>query len=131
MIRDTVYRLDIEDRPGALHEVLKSTAEADSNVVFLAALATGGGSASAYLITDEPAVLKEFAQSRGLGLEEYEGFLMGGEDRVGVGEEVTGPLAEAGINVVLSAATVVAGTYQLLIMVEAGDADAAAEALGA
>jgi hypothetical protein len=128
--QDTVYKLEIEDRPGALYEVLATTAEADSNVVFLTAFATGGGKGAAYVITDDPQVLKEFAEKRGLGLEEYHGFLMGGEDRVGVGADVTKPLADAGINVVLSAATVVAGTYQLLIMVNTVDAEAAAQALG-
>lgn len=128
--QDTVLKLEIEDEPGALHEVLLTTAEADSNVVFLTAFATGGGKGAAYVITDDPDVLVEYAKSRDIGVEEYHGFLMGGEDRVGVGAEVTKPLSEAGINVVLSAATVVAGTYQLLIMVNTRDAETAAKALG-
>jgi hypothetical protein len=128
--QDTVYKLEIEDTPGALHEVLVTTAKADSNVVFLTAFATGGGKGAAYVITDDPEVLIDFAKKRGLGVQEYHGFLMGGEDRVGVGADVTKPLAETGINVVLSAATVVAGTYQLLIMVNTEDAETAAKALG-
>lgn len=127
--QQTVYKIDIEDRPGALQEVLASTAEAGANVVFMAAFSTGGGKGAAYVITDNPLAVKEIAVSRGMAVEEFAGFLLGGADRVGLGAEVTKMVADAGVNVVLSAATVAGGEFQLLIMVDPGDADATARAL--
>ncbi|HEY5533301.1 MAG TPA: hypothetical protein VIK22_15030 [Candidatus Anoxymicrobiaceae bacterium] len=130
MNRETVYKIDIEARSGALYEVLARTAEEDSNVVFLDTFTTGEGKGTLYIITDKAEVIEDLARARGSGVEEYVGFLFGGEDRVGLGADVIRPLAEAGVNIVLSAATVAGGIYSMLIMVEPNDAQAAEEAWG-
>ena len=129
--RLTVRKLAIEDRPGALQEVLAAAAESGANILHLAAFSTGGGNGEVYFVTDTPEALGEYARSKGLALEEYAGFLLSGMDRIGVGAETTKPLADAGVNVVLSTATVSGGEFNLLIVVEMKDAEAAAEALGA
>ena len=128
--RETVYKIEIQDKPGALYEVLSSAAGAGANVSFLAAFSAGGGTGAAFMIADKPDALKELAQSEGLTIEEYTGFLLRGADRVGAGADLTRPLADGGINILLSAATIAGGEYQLLILVDPADADAASKALG-
>lgn len=129
--RQTVYRVEIEDRPGALNELLESTADTGANIVFMAAFSSGQGRGDAYLVPDKPDALKEMVRSLKLTVNEYAGFLLSGADAVGVGAEVTKPLADEGINIVLSAAMASGGTYQLLILVDPMYADAAAKAIGA
>jgi hypothetical protein len=129
--QETVYKIDIADKPGALHEVLSAAAGAGANISFLAAFSAGGGKGAAFMIADKPDALRVLAESEGLEFDEYTGFLLRGEDRVGAGADLTKPLADAGINILLSAATIAGGEYQLLILVSPADADAAAKALGA
>ena len=128
--RVTVNRIAIEDRPGALQEVLTAAADSDSNILHLAAFSVGVGKGEVYLVPDKSDALKDYAKSKGMELEEYAGFLLSGIDRSGVGATVTKPIADAGVNIVLSSANVVGGDYYLLIVVEQKDADATAKALG-
>jgi uncharacterized protein with ACT and thioredoxin-like domain len=129
--RLTVNRIAIEDRPGALQEVLSAAAESDSNILHLAAFSVGAGKGETYLVPDKPEALQKYAGSKGMELEEYTGFLLSGMDKSGVGAEVTKRIADAGVNIVLSSANVVGGDYYLLIVVEQKDADATAQALEA
>jgi len=126
-----VSRIEVEDKPGALQEVLAGAAAAGASILHLAAFATGGGKGQAYFVADKPGSMKEYAGLKGVSLEEYTGFLLTGAEMVGAGAEVTGPLADAGVNLVLSTATVVGGEYFLLLVVKKSDAEAAAGALGA
>ena len=128
--RVTVNRIAIEDRPGALQEVLTAAADSDSNILHLAAFSVGVGKGEAYLVPDKTDALKDYAKSKGMELEDYAGFLLSGIDRSGVGAAVTKPIADAGVNIVLSSANVVGGDYYLLIVVEQKDADSTAKALG-
>jgi hypothetical protein len=129
--RMTVSMIEIEDRPGALQEVLAGAAVSETSIVQMAGFSVGGGKGAAFLVPDRPDALKDYAVSRGLAVKEYPGFLLNGADRIGLGSDVTRPLADAGINIVFSTATVVEGEYHLLIAVRPSDEDAAAEALGA
>lgn len=128
--RVTVLRIEIEDRPGALHEMLAGTARADANVLNLAALSLGGGRGIAFCVTEKPDEVRGMAESRGASVDEYAGFLLGGRDRVGIGAEATKPVADAGINIVLATATVAGGEYYLLIAVGEKDAERVLEVLG-
>jgi len=129
--KQTVQKTAIEDRPGALQELLSSIGDSGANVVFMIALSAGAGKGAAYVIADKPEVLKDAVKSTELAVEELTGFLLSGADKVGLGAEVTTPLSDAGINIVLSTATVAAGEYQLLILVDPEYIEAAANALGA
>lgn len=129
--KKTVQKIAIEDRPGALQELLSSIGDSGANVVFMIALSAGAGKGAAYVIADKPEALKDAVKSTELAVEELTGFLLSGADKVGLGAEVTTPLSDAGINIVLSAATVAAGEYQLLILVDPEYIEAAANALGA
>lgn len=129
--RVEVNMLEIEDRPGALQEVLAGASMSNTNILHLAGFSIGGGKGAAYLVPDRPGALKDYAMSKGLALKEYAGFLISGADKIGVGADVTGKVAEAGVNVALSTATVVGGEYYLLIAVEREDEEVAAGVLGA
>lgn len=129
--KQTVQKIAIEDRPGALQELLSSIGDSGANVVFMIALSAGAGKGAAYVIADKPEALKDAVKSTELAVEELTGFLLSGADKVGLGAEVTTPLSDAGINIVLSAATVAAGEYQLLILVDPEYIEAAANALDA
>ena len=59
------------------------------------------------------------------------GFIIGGKDKVGAAAQSLKGLADAGINGVAGAAMVCDGQYQMLVVVDAADGDAAEEALGA
>lgn len=128
--RVMVNRIAIEDRSGALQEVLSAAANSNSNILHLAAFSVGAGKGEAYLVPDKTEALEKYAQSKGTELEEYAGFLVSGMDRSGVGAEVTKPIADAGISIVLSSANVVGGEYYLLIVVEQKDAESTAKAIG-
>ena len=129
--RVAVSMIEIDDKPGSLQEVLAGASVSNTNILQMAGFSVGGGKGAAYLVPDRPGALKDYAMSKGLALKEYVGFLLDGADRIGLGADVTKRLADAGINMVLSTATVVGGEYYLLIAVEPADEDAAAAALGA
>ena len=128
--RVMVNRIAIEDRPGALQEVLSAAADSNSNILHLAAFSVGAGKGEAYLVPDKTEALEQYARSKGVELEEYAGFLVSGIDRSGIGAEVTKPIADAGVSIVLSSANVVGGDYYLLIVVEQRDAESTAKAIG-
>lgn len=126
---EAVYKVEIEDEPGALMEILSATAGSGVNIMYLAAFSKGGGKGEAYLVPNRSAVFEQLAENRGMDLSAYAGLLFSGADRVGIGAEVTKPIADAGVNIVLSTALVVQGEYFVLIVVDKEDAEAAAAAV--
>jgi hypothetical protein len=130
--QEKVYKIDIEDKPGALYELLAASAEAGVNISFLAAFSAGGGKGAAFIIAEKPEAIMYALKlkKKEPAVEEYTGFLLRGDDRIGAGANLTKPLADGGINILLSAATIAAGEYQLLILVDPADAAEAAKLLG-
>ena len=128
--RVTVFKTEIEDVPGSLLGLLPGVADVGVNLLNLAAFSAGGGKGAAYFLADKPEDVKKFADSQGIGIDEYAAFLLSGEAAVGTGAEIVSGIADAGINMVLATATVVEGQYYLLIAVSESDADATASALG-
>ena len=126
-----VFRVEIDDEPGALQGVLSGVSDAGLNIFHMAAFSCGGGKGMAYIVPDKPEGLEEFVASKGLTLEKCAGFLLSGVDKVGVGAAVTKPLSDAGVNLLVGSATVSQGEYYLLIVVSQEDAGKAAAALGA
>lgn len=125
-----VFRVNIEDRPGSLAGVLNGTSGAGLNVMVLAAFSTGSGKGHAYVVPDDTGAFREHVEAKGIETTEYAGFLLSGADRIGVGKEVTVPVADAGVNIVVATATVASGNYNLLLVVDKKDTEAAAKALG-
>lgn len=127
--RATVFKVEIEDVPGALLGLMPGLAEKGVNLLNLGAFSAGGGKGAAYCIADKPDELKIFADENGIVTEELAGFLLDGLDEVGAGATIFKRVADAGVNMVLATATVVEGKYYLLIAVNEADAAAAAEVL--
>jgi len=129
--RIKVHCTQVEDKPGALQKLLAEAAAANVDLLCFAAFSAGTGRGKVYLSAKEPQALADCAEKAGIEATEAAGFLIADEDRVGAAAETLKSLADANINGVAGAAMVCDGQYHMLIVVEASDADAAAEALGA
>jgi hypothetical protein len=129
--RVTIQCVEIEDKPGSLQKLLTEIASAKVDLLCFAAFSAGGGRGQVYLSGKDPKALEACVQTAGIQTSAAAGFIIGGEDRVGVAGQSLKGLAEAGINGVAGAAMVCDGQYHMLIVVEAADGDAAEEALGA
>ena len=128
--RITIHCLEIEDKPGSLYRFLSDAAHANVDLLCLTAFSTGSGRGRLCVSAKHADALKRFAGESGIDVTTQAGFIVSGEDKVGAAAEALKALAEAGINGVAGAAMVCDGHYQMLVVVEAGDADAAAMALG-
>jgi hypothetical protein len=129
--RITVHCVEIEDKPGSLHKLLAGAASAGVDFIGFIACSSGGGRGCVCLSAKDPAALASCAQQAGIEAKEAAGFVISGADKVGIAAEDMKPLADAGINGVAGAAMVSDGQYQMMIIVDAADGDAAAQALGA
>ncbi|MHC4333249.1 MAG: hypothetical protein ACYSUV_05795 [Planctomycetota bacterium] len=110
--RITIHCLEIEDKPGSLYKFLSDAAHANVDMLCLTAFSMGFGRGRVCVSAKDPEALKSFAGESGIDVTTEAGFMVSGE------------------NGVAGAAMVCDGHYQLLVVVGAGDADAAARALG-
>lgn len=129
--RITVECLEIEDKPGSLQKLLGQAASANVDFQCFAAFSAGQGRGRVYLSAKDPDALKACIQDAAIEMTAVAGFIVGGDDKVGAAAEALKGLAEAGINGLAGAAMVCDGQYQMLLVVKAGDGDAAQKALGA
>ena len=129
--RITVHCLEIEDKPGSFQNLLAKVASANIDLLCCAAFSAGGGRGQVYVSAKDPGAFKAFAQEAGLEATIAAGFIVSSDDRVGAAAGALKGLAEAGINGVAGAAMVCDGQYQMLVVVNAADGDAAEKALGA
>lgn len=128
--RITVHCVEIEDTPGSLQKLLAKAASENVDFNGFVASSLGGGRGRVCLSAKDPAVLEACAQKSGVEPTTAVGFIVSGEDKVGSAAEALKGLADAGINGIGGAAIVGGGQYQLLIVVDAADGDAAEKALG-
>lgn len=129
--RIVVHCLEIEDRPGSLQKLLADVASANVDMLCFAAFSAGGGKGSVYVGAKDPLAFEACAQQVGIGATVAAGFIVSDEDKVGAAAESLKGLADAGINGVAGSAMVCDGQYQMLVVVDAADGDAAEKALGA
>jgi hypothetical protein len=129
--RISVHCVEIADKPGSLQELLEKAASANVDFQGFTAFSAGGGRGQVYLSAKDPQALTACAQDVGVQLTEAAGFIVSSADRIGVAAEDLKGLADAGINGIAGAAIVCDGQYQMLIVVNAADGDAAGKALGA
>ncbi len=129
--RVSVECVDIQDTPGSLQELLQKAAAANVDFACFAAFSTGTGTGRVYLAGKDPQSLSGFLADNALQATAAAGFIITDDDRVGAAAGALKGLAEAGINGLAGSAIVCNGSYQLLVVVDAADADAAAKALGA
>lgn len=129
--RITVHCVEITDEPGSLQKVLSEAASANVDLLCFAAFSAGDGRGRVYVSAKEPETLEACAQKAGIEATAAAGFIVSGEDKVGAAAESLKGLAESSINGVAGAAIVCDGQYQMLVVVDAADGDAAEKALGA
>ncbi|MHC4475314.1 MAG: ACT domain-containing protein [Planctomycetota bacterium] len=127
----SVHCVEVEDKPGSLQKLLAGAASAGVDFIGFVACSCGGGRGCVCLSAKDPAALAACAQQAGIEAKEAPGFLISGEDKVGIAAADLKPLADAGINGVAGSAMVIGGQYQMLVVVDSADGDAAAKALGA
>jgi hypothetical protein len=129
--RITVHCIEIEDKPGSLQKLLAKVASAKVDLLCFAAFSAGGGRGQLYLSAKDPKALEACVRTAGIKTSAAAGFIIGGKDKVGAAGQSLKGLADADINGVAGAAMVCDGQYQMLVVVDAADGDAAEEALGA
>lgn len=127
--RITVHCIEVKDEPGSLQKLLAEAASAKVDLICFAAFSAGGGRGEVYLSGKEPKALEACVRKGGISATTAAGFIVSGDDRVGAAAAVLTGLSDAGINGLAGAAMVCDGGYQMLIVVDAADGDAAAEAL--
>jgi len=121
--------VEIEDRPGSLHKLLAQLASAGVDLLCFTAFSAGTDHSYACLSGKEPAALDSALGQAGIEADSATGFLVSCDDRVGAGAAALAGLADAQINGRTAVAMVWSGNCQLLIVVDAADADAAEKAL--
>ena len=129
--RITVHCLEIEDKPGSLQKFLAEAALANVDMLCFAAFSAGGGHGRVYVSAKKPEGLKACALEAGIEVTDAAGFIVSDEDKVGAAAEALKGLADAGISGIAGTAMVCDGQYQMLVVVDAGDGDAAERVLGA
>ena len=127
--RITVYRLEVEDRPGALQKFLSRAAAEGVDFECFVAFSAGSGMGVAYLAAKDGAALLDCAQKAGVQATAAAGFIIAGADKAGAAAQALQPLGAAGINAVAGSAMVCDGSYHMLIITEEVDGDAAEKAL--
>lgn len=127
--RITVHCLEIEDKPGSLQKLLEQAASANVDFQCFTAFSAGGGRGRVYMSAKEPEAFKACAQQAGVETTAAVGFIVSGPDKVGAAAEGLKGLADAGINGIAGAAMVCDAQYQMLVVVNAADGDAAEKAL--
>lgn len=123
-----VHRIDIEDKPGGLRNLLLQLAQEGVDLLCVAAC-TCGSRGIVDICGKDPKALKAAVDKAGIGFTEMAGFLISGDDKVGAGAEALKGLAEAGINGIAGSAMVFDRQFKMLIIVDAEDGDAAEKVL--
>jgi hypothetical protein len=126
------YYVNVPDKPGEGERILSALKESKVNLLAYLGFPTGGGQSQVDLVPEDPATLRQAAESSGLTLSEAkQAFLIQGDDRVGAVGDVIAKLAEANINITAAAATSAgSGRYGMILWVAPADYERAADALG-
>ena len=128
--RITLFKMEISDRPGSLHEILSTIAGAGLDLMCIGAVSTGEGKGAMFVSPKDVGAARAFAEQTGAAPEEMTGIVIKGKDCVGACADSLKPLADAGINGVLCMASCVNGDYVMVIAFDKANGDAAAEAYG-
>lgn len=134
---DSIRKVDyyytmVSDKPGEAARILKALHEAGINLIAFSGFPEGARRAQLDFVPEDSAAFTKAARKAGIKLSPRKsGFLIQGEDRPGALAELTGKLAEAGINITaVDAVCAGEGRYGALLWVKAADMRRAAKALG-
>jgi prephenate dehydratase len=125
------FKINVEDRPGALLAILQDLKSRNINLSGLRGENTTPGQAEVYLSAKSADKLRNAWKSSGMNFEEGTGFFVKGTDKTGALVKTLDAIAKAGVSMVTSEAMAVSGNYGLFIRVAPGDVEKTAQALGA
>jgi hypothetical protein len=121
--RVTVHCVDIEDKPGSLHRFLSQCSLSGVDFLCFIAVSCGDNRGKVYVSAKDPKSFENFAQEAKIKLTTAAGFIIDGVDRIGAGADAITVLAKNDIPGLAGAAMVIDGRYQMLIIVDAKNAD--------
>jgi hypothetical protein len=126
------YYATVRDRPGEGSRLLEHISESGLNLTAFTALPAGQDETQICLVTSKPEALKDAAARAGAELAgPKKGFLIQGEDRIGVLHAYHLTLANANVNVYSSSGVCDGkGRFGFILWVEPGDFDKAMNAFG-
>jgi hypothetical protein len=129
--RVTYFKINLEDKPGALFVVAKDLKAKNIGLVALKALASQPGQSGVFLIAKNPQKLRDALKSLNMTFEEGTSFFLKGVDKTGALLKSLGAIADAGINIMDTDAIAVGGNYGSFFRVAPPDVEKTAQALGA
>ena len=125
----TQFSICVDDRPGMLAEVAGRLADAGVNLSALAGWSKGDGDAVLICVPDDPDRVRQLAADAGVTIAEATVIIVDGEDRIGVGRDLSQCLADAGINLLGCMAQAIGGRYQAVFSVPPSEIERAVSAL--
>jgi hypothetical protein len=128
--RITVHCVEIEDKPGSLHRFLSQSSLTGVDYLCFSAFSCGNNRGRVFVSVKDPRTFETFAQEAKIKATVAAGFIVSGEDYAGAAADALKGLAENGIAGLAGAAMVFDGRYQMLIVVNAKNADRAQKLLG-
>ena len=120
------FKIKIEDKPGALLAIAQELKSKKVGLIGLRA-----EHAETYLIAKNPDKLREALKASGMTLEEGTSFFVRGTDKTGALVKSLEAIAQADINILITHAIAVGGSYGSFFQVAAGDVERTGKALGA
>lgn len=129
--RVTYFKISLEDKAGSLLGIAQDLKSKKIGLVGLGGQDLQPGKAEIHLIARNPDKLRNAWKSSGMNFEEGTGFFVKGADRTGVLVATLDALAKAGVNIVMSEAMGVGGSYGCFIRVAPADVERTAQALRA
>ena len=124
--RVTFFKIDIEDKPGALLAVAKDLKSRNVGLAGLEARPAG-----VYLFAKNAEKLRDALKASSVTFEEGIGFFVKGADKTGALVKSLEAIAQASINIMAIDAIAVSGNYGSIIRVAPPDVDKTATALSA
>ncbi len=128
--RAIYYVADLEDKPGALLNIMQDLKTRNIGLTWLWGFGTQEGKAKLYGFSEKVDQLRDAWKEAGLHAGEGAGFFVAGEDRTGALIDSLEILAKAGVNINSINAIAVGGRFGSFIWVDASDIEKAASALG-
>lgn len=128
--RITAFTMSLEDRPGALLDLMKLFKEKKVNLAGIWGYTMGSGQAEALIVGKDAEKVRNVLQSSGASFRQRTGFYSKGADKVGALLETLQALSTAGVNIDASNAIAVGGKYGSYIWVKEEDVSRAEGALG-
>jgi len=128
--RVTYFMANLEDKPGELLKVMQDLKAKKIALRGLWGFATHSGKAQLFVVTKKVEKLRDFWKSSGLLAEEGTGFLIQGNDRLGVMIKSLQAIADGGLNIHAVDAIATKGRYASFVWVNPEDVQRVAEVLG-